>query len=380
MFTRARSTRVIASLIIAASLLTASFATTFGAVPNLGVGGGTNTSLFNATGVTGATPTAVTPGKVAGFYLFAENRDAANVSSFFLTASTVATVTPEGALWSNFPNGPWTSCETSPSLKCTFGEFSSGEKIYVIAAYNLPTATSTSRTNCLTDPNRQTQPANSYGVNPTGASWVCVDFQFGATSGFVPGKNKSRGDAYHWFDAVNTDTGADQEAQFPFCDFSSTAACDPSLLTVSNTQSLGKANPQWTQVQVPNDRAVFNTAQNVADGAKVPQTCPGNTTQCAAAFLGQWSQVDVNAGQDLNTAWIQIDIGVYGVSANKISTVFHFYQSNGAWLLETIDDRCANSNGPGPVTSDPCFWVTSLQGSSSQVTIWTHHNGKLNIG
>jgi hypothetical protein len=382
MFNRARSTRVVASLIIAASLLTASLGTTFGAVPKLGVGGGVNTSFFNATGVTGATPTAVTPGKVAGFYLFAENRDSANVTSFFMTATAAATVTPKGALWSNNPSGPWTRCETSPILKCTFGEFSSGEKIYVIAAYTLPDTPSQSTTNCFTDPGRPTLPANSYGVNPTGASWECVDFQFSANSGNVPGKNKSRGDAYHWFDVVNTDTGGDQKAQFPYCDFSlDTVACDPSLLTISNDQSLGKANPQWTKVQVPNDRVVFNAAQNVADGTRVLQTCPGTPAQCSTAFLGQWSQVDVNSGLDLNTAWIQIDIGVYGVSANKITTVFHFYKDiAGALQLETIDDRCTYSTGPGPVTADPCFWVMSLQGGSSQVTIWTHHNGKFGIG
>lgn len=380
MLTRARSLRIFASLAIALSLLAGSFATTFGAVADIRVGGGTNTALFNGTGVTGAAPTAVSPGKVAGFYLFAHNNDAANLSSFFLTATTASGVSPKGAFFSK-NGGPWTACGTTGGLKCTFGAFNSGDTINVVAAFTLPNSTSTSRTNCKTDPARQVQPANSYGVNPTGATWECVDFQFAADSGYVTGKNKSRGDAYHWFDAVNTDTGPDQTAQFPFCDLSSTADCDASLLTLSDTQALGKNNPQWTKVQVPNDRAVFNTPQNVADGSKVSQSCPGSVAQCSAAFLGQWSQVDVNSGLDLNTAWIQIDIGVYGVSASKISKVFHFYQDSfGAWQLETIDHLCSDSNGPGPVTNSSCFWVASLKGSSSQVTVWTHHNGKLNMG
>jgi hypothetical protein len=392
MFTRGRSVHIFASMVIAASLLAASLATTFGAVAAVGIGGGTNTALFNATGVTGATPTAVSPGKVAGFYLFAKNNDSANLSSFFLKASTSADMKPTGALWSHSLSGPWTQCPITGGLNCSFGAFNSGDTIYVVAAYTLPSSPSTSKTNCFTDPDRAVQPPNSYGVNPTGATWECVHFEFSADSGYVTGKNKSRGDAYHWFDAVNTDTGPDQQAQFPFCDFSSDAACNPSLLTISDDQSLGKTNPQWTKVQVPNDRLVFNTAQNVADGTKVSQTCPtGFPTECSTAFLGQWSQVDVNAGQDFldGTPWVVIDIGVYGVSANKISKVFHFYKdSAGVLQVEVIDTPCAESSGPTDSSGDPsllnadqCFWVSStLKGSSSQITIWTHHNGKFGIG
>ena len=341
---------------------------------------GTQRSL-NLGGVSGATPPKVAPGKVAGFYLSAKSNDSANLSSFFLTASTVAT--PFGAFWSHTTLKPWTPCDVSNGLKCTFGAFNSGDAVYVEAAFTLPTGTSTSTTNCKTDPDRKAQPANSYGVDPHDAtSWVCFDFQFGANSGFVPGKNNSRGDAYHWFDFVGTDTGQDSAAQFPFCDLSATpVSCDANLLALNDTKTnFGKNNPQWTQVLAPT--GAFNsghagTAISVADNVSSPCSGgPNDPAQCSITFLGQWSQVDVNDGHDFSPAYITIDIGVYGVGVNKISTVYHFYQLSGVWHVEPLS-KCALSTGPGP---GPCFWPTSLGGNAAQVTIWTHFNGKFGIG
>lgn len=381
MFTRGRSRRALAAIVIATALLASSLASTFAAVANVGVGGGWDTTKSNMTGVSGATPAKVSPGKVAGFYLSAQNNDSANLSSFFLTASTNATAL--GAFWSHSTTGPWTPCDVSNGLKCTFGAFNSGDAVYVEAAFTLSAGTSTSTTNCLTDPHRQQQPANSYGVDPhDAASWVCFDFQFGANSGYVPGKNNSRGDAYHWFDFVGTDTGQDSAAQFPFCDLSATPlACDSSLLAINDSKgNFGKNNPQWTQVLAPT--GAFNsghasTAIGVADNVGSPCTgLPGDPAECSITFLGQWSQVDVNNGGDFSPAFIQVDIGVYGVGVNKIANVYHFYQLAGVWHVETLG-KCAASSGPGPTA---CFWAASLGGNASQVTIWTHFNGKLNIG
>jgi hypothetical protein len=390
MFTRGRSLRAIAAIVIATALLASSFASTFAAVANVGVGGGWNTSLNNVTGVSGATPSMVSPGKVAGFYLSAKNNDSANLSSFFLTASTAAT--PLGAFWTHDPtvaNPTWTACDTSNGLKCTFGAFNSGAAVYILAAFTLPTATSTSKTNCLIDP-KVTQPTNSYGHDPledpasdNPASWVCVDFQFGSSSGFVTGKNKSRGDAYHWFDFVGTDTGQDSAAQFPFCDLSAQPVnCSDALLSLNDTKTnFGKNNPQWTQVLAPN--GAFNSfhassAIGVADGVASPCTGSGDPAECSIAFLGQWSKVDVNDGGNFSPDFIKIDIGVYGVGVSKISHVYHFYEVSGVLNVEVLP-KCASS--AGPTGSDPsCFWATSLGGNASQVTVWTHFNGKLNIG
>lgn len=390
MFTRGRSRRAIAAIVIATALLASSFASTYAAIANIQIGGGDQVGHIG----TGATPEQVSPGNVAGFFVWLHNADAANLSSFFLnTAATTAT--PVGAYWSHGLNGVsdgnWTTCNTTSGLKCSFGPFNSGTDIFLVAGFTLPTTESASMTNCLPT-------GSTAGVAADGnRSHVCVDFQFGSDSGFVvdKGKNKSRGDAYHWYDVVYTDTGANSAAQFPFCD-PHDASCDLSLLSVTDSQTLGKNNPQWTQVHAPEGAlgsAFGTTGIGVADGDKVSFTCPTTTTPnvCGTSFLGEFSSVDVNDGQDFadGDPWVQVDIGVYGVSANKISTIYHFYQINdtGPWYVEVIDTPCADSSGPTDSLGDPsflnadrCFWVSSLKGSSSQVTIWTHHNGKFGIG
>jgi len=375
-----------AALLVATTLIASSLATTFGAVANVGVGGGWDPDLTNANGVSGATPDKVSPGKVAGFYLVARNNDSANLSTFFLNASTTAT--PLGAFWTHDPNATtpvWTACDTSNGLKCTFGAFNSGQAVYVLAAFTLPTGTSTSKTNCLVDP-KVKQPANSYGVDPSGAtSWVCFDFQFGSNSGYVPGKNNSRGDAYHWFDFVGTDTGQDSAATFPFCNLATpSVACSGSQLSINDAKgNFGKNNPQWTQVKAPPTGA-FNSlhassAIGVADNVSNPCTHPlTDPAECSIAFLGQWSKVDVNDAQDFSPAFIQVDIGIYGVGVNKISHVYHFYEVGTVLKVEVLA-KCA-SNAEPPSGGDPCFWAVALGGNASQVTIWTHFNGKLNIG
>lgn len=376
MTARWRSTRALAALAISLALLAGSFGTTLGAVANVGFGGGWVTGNSD---VTGATPIKVSPGKVAGFYLWAKNNDSANLSSFFLTATTAAPVV--GAFWSHTPSGPWTACDTSNGLNCTFGAFNSGASLYVLAAFTAQSTAST--TNCLTDPNRKTEPSIKAGFDPTSAAaHACVDFQWASNSGYVPGKNRSRGDAYHWFDAVNTNTGADDASQFPFCDLSALANCDPSLLTISDTQSLGRTNAQWTKVLAPGgfDSVHGTTGIGVADNVNFPCATTTGLGACATSFLAQWSSVDVNSGQEFPGDWIVVDIGVYGVSASKINTVYHFYQDSlNAWQVETLG-RCADANGPATTSSPACFWVVSLKGNSSQVTIWTHHNGKFNMG
>jgi len=381
MITRGRSVRTITALLLAGSLLAGTIGTAVAAVANVQYGGG---DAVGDAG-TGATPDTVSPGKVAGFYLWAHNADSANLATFFLTATTTAS--PVGAYWSHSASGPWTACDVSKGLQCTFGAFNSGTDLFVIAGFKLPGTTSTSTANCLTDPNRTTNPGEMAGVDPTGSSWVCVDFQWGSNSGYVPGKNKSRGDAYHWYDAVNTDTGSDAEAQFPFCDQSGTFTCDPSLLSINDSKTnFGKNNPQWTGVTAPT--GTFNSQHGssaiyVADN--VSFDCSAiDATKCGKANLGQWSTVTVNDGQT-STDWYQVDIGVYGLAANKISAVYHFYQIGTTWYVEEITTVCPppiglNPPGPATTTSDPCFIVESGKGNSATVSVWTHHNGNFRLG
>ncbi len=122
-------------------------ASTMAAIANVHVGGGID---IGDTSKRAATPPQVSPGNVVGFYLWAKNDDAANLSSFFLTAST--NLLFKGALWKHPGDATTTSCGSDINgLKCDFGPLNSMDEILVLAAFTVPTPASISDTNCLPD-------------------------------------------------------------------------------------------------------------------------------------------------------------------------------------------------------------------------------------
>lgn len=350
--------------------------TTVAAVANIDIGGGDTVDVA----ARAATPTRVSPGKVAGFYLWIQNDDPANLSSFFMKAFTTAS--PLGAYWSR--NGETTKhgCDTSDGLMCSFGALNSGDQIFITAAFTATPSTS----DCLP----ANPPPNSDGFGPADEdSYTCVDFQFGATSGFVEGKgkNKSRGDAYHWYDYVATDTGADEAAQFPFCDLSEEPlACDNNLLTIFNSTGANRNNVQSTQVTAP--VGAFNSAHattglavadnfpfSCADAGSLP-SCTAHETSGSNGFVGQWSQVEVNSEQTFGDSFIRIDISMYGVNPNSIDGVVHLWESApGVWQERTISDECPSAAGPSEGQTTECFWVSG-SGQVANVSIWALNNGR----
>jgi hypothetical protein len=351
--------------------------TTVAAVANIDIGGG---SVVNVD-ARAATPHQVKPGNVAGFYLWVQNDDAANLSTFFMNA--LSDSDPVGAYWSRNEETTKHGClTTTMGIECNFGALNSGDELFIVAAY---TATS-SINHCMTDD----PPVNSGGFAPTDEdSYACVDFQFGSESGFVPGKkkgNNSRGDAYHWFDFVATDTNSDQSAQFPFCDLSeSPLDCDTDLLTIFNSTGANRNNVQSTQLTAP--AGAFNSdhgstglavADNFpfscADAGSLP-ACSSHETTGSDGFVGQWSQVDVNTEQDFGDAFIKVTLTMYGVNPNSIDGVVHLWQDDlDVWHEDTITDECATADGPG-VDQDECFWVTG-SGQNAVVSVWIHNNGR----
>jgi hypothetical protein len=328
-----------------------------------------------------ATPTQVSPGNVAGYYLWIRNDDPANLSTFFMKAMTDST--PVGAYWSR--NGETTThtCGTGDPLVCDFGALNSGDEIQITAAFEAVPSTQ----HCLPAIN---PPANSGGFAPTTeTSYACVDFQFGANSGFVEekGKNKSRGDAYHWFDFAATDTGADRGATFPFCDLQADPTCTGSVLSVSNNAAT-RNNVQSTKVTAPAVDEVFNTAYGktglaVADNLGPDFDCAdiGNLPTCTSheangndAFVGQWSRVDVNSEQPLDPEYIIVELQMYGVNPNSIEGVVHAWFAV-TWQERTVNDECDSASGPGP-DQDECFWV-STTGQITTGTVWLHNNGSI---
>jgi hypothetical protein len=379
---RRRPLRQVATLVLSGSLIAASFATTaLAQTANVGVGGGV---VIDNTSNSGATPTQVSPGKTAGFYLWIHNNDSANLSTFFMNAVTDST--PVGAYWWRNAETTTHSCTTTDGLRCDFGALNSGDVIRIVAAF---TAVSSTK-NCLPD----TLPANSGGVTPAAGTHACVDFQFGSQSGYVPGKkkdNQSRGDAYHWYDVVGTNTTADQGATFPFCDPASTT-CSDAFLSVFNTTGATRNNVQSTKVTAPNLDEVFNSAYGttglaVADNLGADVTCEdfGNLSSCTeheatggGGFLGQWSAVDVNSETLYGDAFIRVDISMYGVNPNSIDGVEHVWSLDGGttWLDAQITAKCPTSAGPATEQTTECFWASG-NGNVANVSVWLHNNGKL---
>lgn len=363
---------------LAVSLIAASFAsTTVAATANLTLNGGTDSQGAK---VTGATPLAVSPGKVAGFYVTVENDDTANLPTFFMTAASNAA--PYGAYW--YPTGTtdYRPCQTAP-LKCDFGTFAAGSEVTVVAAFTLPDGTSSSTRNCYSEANHT---GLQFGIEPTSDTFVCVDFKFASSQGNVPGKNKSRGDEFHWMDFVSTVVDPKNEAaQFPYCDASGTNLCDNGLLSLNDSTTLSSSpsrlNLQYTKVTVPAaafDSSHATSAIHVKDGdSTLDFVCTGTCADQVAAgggFVGETSLLEVNDGQVFtDDDWIVTTIGMLGVQANKIDGVVH-QLDNGTF---EVLGKCLTATGPTDTSSAGCFWVTSGSGNTAIVTVWTHTNGKL---
>jgi hypothetical protein len=376
-----------ASLLLSLTAVSAAVpASTLGAIANVKVGGGIAPDTY----VRAATPTKVSPGNVVGFYLWAKNKDAAGLSSFFLTASTDLTFL--GAVWKHPGDATTNTCgsDVNGGLKCDFGALNSMDEILVLASYTVPKPASSSPDDCLP----AKAPQNSgFNHGPEAASWVCVDFQFAASSGYVleKGKNKSRGDAYHWYDFVATDVSSDQGAGFPFCD-SNVSVCDSTnaTLKVQNAETATGSDVQTTHLTAP--PAAFNTAFDnsglfstsglaVADNLGT-FACPEGVPTCANhqvngqnGFVGQWSQVDANSEQDFGTAFIRIELSMFGVKPQDIDGVMHIWQvALNVWDERPITALCPSAAGPAEGQNTECFWASGA-GNVTTVLIWAHNNG-----
>ncbi|MEP6469185.1 MAG: hypothetical protein ABJC24_05390 [Chloroflexota bacterium] len=309
---------------------------------------------------------------MAGFHLWVLNRDSARLNTFFMKA--VSTAPAVGAYWSRNSEASQACDLTNNEILCTFGALNSGDVLNITAAFTLPTNPSQSEDNCKI--------AGEGGVGHTGASWRCVDFQFASGSGFVPGKNKSRGDIYHWHDSVRTDGGPDKGAQFPFCRPSTT--CDANLLNVFNNLGVSNKNVQSTELTAPTE--AFNsiygsTGLAVADGflfdcpTGLP-TCGSHETTGSSAFVGEWSQADVNSEQHFETAFIRVDISMYGVKPDSIEGVVHLWQDTEDVWHEALPITNFCPSAGGPTDANECIWVSS-SGKIVTVSVWLHDNGRI---
>jgi len=367
--TVSRRLRIAQAVLISALLVVGTSTTALAANADVRVGGGIAPGTYNRS----VTPPFVSTGKVAGFYLWAQNADTANLSTFFLTAQTDATLV--GAYWWVPSADPSVTPDYNPcgtmngALDCEFGTFGSGATVQVLAAY---TMTKSSTANC--------GPSGSYTPGQ-GVAAQCVHFQWGSHSGFVPDKknhgNNSRGDAFDFYDYASFISSADEAAGFPFCNKGVLGACDSSSLLSIADQATSRTNLQSTKVTAPRqalNSSYSTSALHVADN--VAFDCAGLTglSECSLADIGQWSQIDVNSGQEFPDSWVEIEVGIYGTNANQISVVYHFWlDASNVWQVETLS-ACSSVSDPAPGGATACF-VASGHGQQATVIFWTHHNG-----
>lgn len=358
-------------------------ASTMAAIANVDIGGGTVVDEHPRA----ATPTQVSPGNVAGFYLWVRNEDAANLASFFLNAASNAD--PVGAYFSKNGGTPTNCPIAGGKLGCDFGAFNSGDVLKIAAGFRIPTSSPASDPYCKPD-SAPADPIAGYRKDASIAS-VCVDFKFGSNSGFVPDKkngNMSRGDEYHWYDFVTTNVSVDNGAGFPFCNlvlFPTTVGCDTGLLSVFNAGHASRNDLQTTKVTAP--ASAFNSSHgstglavrdnnpafDCSDAPGVP-SCASHEGTGADAFVGQWSQVDVNSEQPFTGELIRIDLEMYGVNTNSIDGVIHLWYDGTIWHEDIIDDQCPTAAGPDASQPGPCFWASG-SGQTTLVSIWATNNG-----
>jgi hypothetical protein len=352
-----------------------------GAQADVHIGGGITPDVS----ARAATPVQVKPGAVASFFLWVRNHDSAKLPTFFMGAATSAT--PVGAYWSNSATGgPYTDCPiTNGRIVCTFGELTSGEDLFVVAAVK---ADALSSANCL-----EAAPAGSPGFGPGDTtSYTCVDFRFSSNQGNVMSDKpkKSRGDDYHWYDFVATDGGDDRAGQYPFCNKAlPNDPCNTSLLTVFNTASASRQNVQATKVVAP--EAAFNSnyaSTGIAVADNFAFSCPpgivkehSGDADCSShqgttgsnKFEGQWSDVSVNSEQTFGSAFVHITITMNGVNPNSIDGLVHIWQIGETWFQRDVTTRCPTA--AGPTDTNECFWAAG-SGQNTIVDVWALNNGK----
>jgi len=316
---RNRSTRALASLGLSISL-----ALTAMAGPGM-IFGAQAAAVHTAT----ALPAAVSPGANVAFDLSFKLADSetSTLSQLFLSAKT-----PQGAtLLGLEPGSPSQgACTIGADLSCAFGAVPPGVEVTLRVVYKTP---------------------------GTGSS-MTVPFNFdttGVTSGPKADKGKnSHGDSYATPGVVDLTGGGD---------FSGLYIRDGSgIVSVFDNQTLHSTrNPQWTQVNAPED------AIGVSVG-EATFACPASIGTC----FGQWSVISVNGGAPYLDGF-SVVIGYKG----NIGNASFVHTDDLGNIIETIvypGDVCSDSS---PIPSElPCM-ILSSSGGNSFATLWLTGNGRL---
>jgi uncharacterized repeat protein (TIGR01451 family) len=266
----------------------------------------------------------VTAGSAQGFDIVISNRGPSNISSLYLVDSV-----PDGTVYLDSSRA---GCDPAGSeLFCTFGALNAGASISVRVAYLVPFASS--------------------GGN--------VTFEINST-GIVPGKNNSHGDALDVSQSVTVlpaGTG-DKAGQW---------VITPGY-TLANNQAVSNANPQATRVAGIGQYIPVS----LEDGSGVSFQCPKSS--CKDRLFGQWSRVSVAGGASFGTAF-EVTITVAesalpgGTNPDKV-VVYHVLDDG---TIQKISTACTTTP---PTGSAPECRSASFDGAGNLViSVWVYRNG-----
>jgi hypothetical protein len=331
-----RNLRLVSVLTITAALTFSVFASTaLAALPTIVTGGGTSTSCDPNASVSGAEPSAVSPGGVVAFRIWARNCDTSSVQSFTLSAVTTPNASvydPPGDAIGVIPSRAGT-CAAGPSVSCSFGTFAPGDEIFVLVAF----------------------------VAPSSGQTLNVDFQWKTTGQGPDPKKRSHGDTAHWLDSVDLNGTTDYSGHFAF---------DSSLLLVGNGTNLGNNNKQSTAVDATALAGELGTGTGtgipltVEDGTGLGAGCVTTSTfTCPTTFFGETSFINVGNNFVFDNAF-NVTITIYkGPNANQVTGIYHGYiDENGNFQQESIASFSAQKVGVNLVLTFPSHFNGQYRG------------------
>ena len=270
-------------------------------------------------------PATVKAGNVAGYDVTISNIGPSNVNA--VTFTIVPTDTPN-ATPAYFPGLSGYQCTTTGQVVCDLGTMAAGTVIHFQVAYNVPT---------------------------TSSGTFDVSFQLKSGSGYVPGNNQSRGDAYA--NVAKTSLSASQNFDGGFT---------IGATTFQTGGSLGRNNKQTTQL----DTTDLNIPVTVTDGID-SFAC----NACTTNVVGEWSVLDVNSG---NSGPIKVTIMVWGgsVPGSVSASSLYLIHANPDGTFNIVNQQCDSTHS----NADCLAGVPVKVGNNYKIVAWLAHNGGIRGG
>ena len=268
-------------------------------------------------------PSTVSPGANAGYSFDIYNGGKSNIAQVYLLSNSTQPIVKL------LTDRTTAVCQTSPTLRCSFGALNSLQKIHVLIAYTTPSSGSTF------DP--------SLYLNATGVA---------SDQG-----NNSHGDSKA-LTGVTTTLNSDPNFAGAFQLTGQEIGTDPTL-TTSNKQST-KLSPPASATLLP---------VTVQDGIT---TFPGTGTDPCTSHtcFGDWAKLNAANG---SVGPVKVTINIKGMPSNTDPLTI------GLWHDGTIImTRCSSSTLP--TGTGECVTVTkSGNGSNTifQIVGWLNHNGNV---